>query len=178
MKKKTVIVLPEKKVAVPQHYQTNCDSPYVIKIENLTDDKHYKVPVFNMEHEKNKSIRWSSCIPDISFSEIIAEKQADAINGRIGKIIIITQCNYKKFELKQTGCPFILLTRNADGGKKTEVKFTILDPYQQQSDRVCIVIEDANFHLKCLSDIIFEYLMPETSIEVRLYMQRVILPKK
>lgn len=168
----------DKKVVPALQYQTDHGLPYIIKIQNTTDDKHYNVPVFNMEHEKNKSIRWKSGIMLSSYNEILAQKNADAITGRVGKVMIITECDYKKFELRQMGCPFILSSRDSFGNKTDQGEFVTIDPYQQRSDCVVCVVEKYNFHLKCLSDIVFEYLMPETSIELRLYMQRAILPKK
>ncbi len=143
--------------------------PIVIKLTNLSDDKLYKVSVFNPEHEKQKAIKYEVLSGlDVSYNQMIHNVMANA--QTIGKVLNDSECAFHKFQQKQTNCPVAL--KSVDGcGIVTKLgRLFSMSPFQQQShiSELLINSED-NWVLKSYSDMILDYLMPETTVIYRFY---------
>lgn len=143
--------------------------PIVIKLTNLSDDKLYKVSVFNPEHEKQTAIKYEVLSGvDVSYNQMIHDVMANA--RTIGKVLNESECAFRKFQQKQTISPVALKSVDTYGIVTKLGRLFYMNAFQQQShiSKLAINPED-NWVLKSFSDMILDYLMPETTVIFRFY---------
>jgi hypothetical protein len=141
----------------------------VIKIKNISEDKFYNVNVFNHKFENLFGIHYSSLTPNISYEQICQEllsyKKSKFIIRQIRHHVL---CDYLRFRQRQVICGIELIEASLRDYKRFSI-----DPYQFQSD----TCEIKNLELPYIhsSNIIYEFLMPETEIHLVLSLTPVTL---
>jgi len=142
---------------------------YVVRIQNLTDEKLYDVKVFDFEHEKQNKIKYSTSMGS-SYNQLLMV--IDSIikpKGKIVKLLNYASCDYEKFQGKQVECDIRLFKNSPNGEFMSERKTFTIDLYQQQPFRA--VLNDIEFDFFRETNLVYEYLMPETKAVLTIYVR-------
>jgi hypothetical protein len=143
------------------------NTPWCIRIRNLTDEKLYDVKVFDFEHEKQRKIEYSSSTYNISYNELL--RRIASYGVKMFDVVLLNHfviCDYAKFQLKQLCCGIDSTIKDTNGFEIRHKNYFMIDPYQQQTS-VCNL--ETKFPLSVESNLHYEYLMPETEIKLFLY---------
>lgn len=140
------------------------NTPFVVNVKNLTDEKLYDVNLIDYEHEKQKKIEFSMGVSGVLYNEFLRQLQHKEIT--IDTTYIKAHCDYSKFEKRQLSCVLLSKTQDAQGHRIDKPMFSIIDPYQYQSN--CVVI-NAEYPISYMSFLFLNYLMPETDITIFLF---------
>lgn len=136
---------------------------FAISIKNLTDEKFYDVSILNPNISKDK-IKLTLLTAELDFSyERFLQQIKIKNNTTIGAFKYISTCEYKKFEQRQLFTELCFKQTNISGSSIAErIKVcNYIDPFQQQDN---VVIIERETKIMYNSDIILEYLMPETEV--------------
>ena len=153
-------------MATTTPFNESLSNPIIICIANLTDEKIYDVKVFNFDYKENKKLSYSGGLPTVSYSEILASKSF--MHDKIDRILYIAVCDYHKFLSKQLNSSGRWEINKSNGEILSGGIFFGFDPYQMQTDRVIWDAQDVELSF-FESQIILPFLMPETSVQIRLY---------
>ena len=141
--------------------------PYIITLKNTTDEKFYDVDVINYEHEKQDKIKYECNITGVTYNDFLRTLIGEYTPKiKIVRTLIVAHCDYKKFEGKQLNSIVGIRTQDSCGNAFDHPASFIIDPYQNQIDRV---VSDYNYYLWSQLRLKMRFLMPETEVTFRLY---------
>lgn len=142
-------------------------NPYIVRIQNLTDEKLYGVKAFDFEHEKQSKISYSTGNGNESYKELLREINNLGTIQKLGRLRYHSSCDYGKFQERQMNC-VVRVTNKYSSGLFTSIPKSLgVDVYQHQSNIIIVSDIDADFFRR--TNFVFEYLMPETRIDLHIY---------
>lgn len=142
--------------------------PIIIKLKNNTDDKFYDVKLIDYDYLQNNKIEYSCITPGITYEIFLRQaRMYNSVNTHIffSKVEVKSFCDYQKFKDIQRHSVLSAVHKELTGDIYTNKK----SPEFNVKKR----ISSYDFNFDCpfffLSNLIFQHLMPDTTIEVKLY---------
>ncbi len=148
--------------------RTEYSKPFCIDIKNNTDEKLFKVDVFNPEYKSQLKIGYSIPFDGVEYYDMLAMINAkDTLESGINieLIRIVALGDYKKFVNKQLSSYLSLIMKYTNGRTATDPVIIKQDLYQLHDNIVDIKYP---FLLMQNTQIQLAYLMPE--LEVKMYL--------
>lgn len=143
-----------------------CQQPFVITLENLTDEKIYNVNLFNLEFENQNKIQYSNGLKNLTYKELLYLKSDSSNACMIGRIQTTVNGDYKKFWVRQLNSQYSLKVTSLNGNGVIIGANPKKSPYQMQENTV---VTDVCWRFNSEFNIQLEFLMPEVSITFYLY---------
>lgn len=144
------------------------DTPIAIGIKNLTNAKLYDVKVFDFEHEKQNKISYVNEYSDTTYNDIL--RRLTGYSEPKFNICVIQHCAYsKKYTKEQVRCGITILEKEINGSVLSKhLIFSVSKKQYQQS----ISLLNVNIPFYICSNIIYDFLMPNTSISLNLFYKK------
>jgi hypothetical protein len=155
-----------------QNKETKVSQPFIIQIENLTDEKIYGVKLFEEQFKEQEKIRYSTTVIGLEYSDILQKFFSNENKEQItiGLFYLQASCGYNVFQRRQLNIKCLI---DSGENEKQELDF-VIDPYQQQDS---IVATTKKVEFKNKTNITIPYLMPETKIRLMLYPSSISKPE-
>jgi hypothetical protein len=142
------------------------DKPYVIHLQNTTDEKLFNVKLFDQNFENQRKVSYSNEPREISYQQFLLQINNNNDERKMGRLQIIASGDYRKFVDKQLRCPLYLKFGSVNGNYVQIKENILISPYQQQTNMAVI---ETNFNFYSGIQIELEYLMPEVSVSLYIY---------
>ena len=146
--------------------------PFVIEITNTSEDKFYNVPLINFLDNQDEKIQYKGMVDNKAVSHKQLAEQLKSHPQDISMTYITVFGDYNKYVMRQLIQTGYVVSENAKKEQEAKMPFSIgLDPMQMQSNIILSRIgykvgEDKN---GVLHNLVFERLMPEVKMLVRIY---------
>lgn len=142
--------------------------PIIIQVKNNTDEKFHDVKIIDFKYIENKNLEYFYIMPGITYEQFL--KMLQAYNNKttpffFKKVNIEALCDYKKFEDKQQRSVLSSVHWEPAGVTFTNHKV----PKINHNEQISIYDFDQNMPLSFFSTLVLQYLMPETTVHVELY---------